>query len=1636
MKNTVSDDKSELLKQSISTIQALRKELEDVKTQKNEPIAIIGMGCRFPGGCNTPDEYWEFLKKGGDGAIDIPSDRWNIDDYYDPVPGKTNKMYVRKSNFLTRDISQFDARFFQISPAEANEMDPQQRQLLEVCWEALENAGQNPISLRGSKTGVFLGISSNGEYGKLPQDQSKLNQYVGTGNNSSIASGRISYLYGWNGPSISIDTACSSSLVSTHLAADSLQKGECDLAVSAGVSLMISPVVMSSLCSMNAIAADGRSKPFDADGNGYGRGEGCGVLILKRLSDAKRDHDTIYAVIEGSSLNNDGDSSGLTVPNGKAQKMVIADALKAASLNPEEVDYIEAHGTGTPLGDPIEFDAIKDVYFNKNNPKRENELVVGAVKGNIGHLESAAGVSSIIKVILSLKHKEMPPIANFKNLNPRMNIKDIPVIFPTEAKEWKVRNNKKRIAGISSFGFSGTNGHMIISEGMDLEDAGMRNMDEQILFISAKEEGRLVELIRKYKEYFHENPEMNVGEVCFTSNACRAKYTQCAIFIGKTVDDFIKAFDRVLEHYDKNNTIYITKTELIGSSLGDDRLKAKRTLFGNIDDNIYTASIDDMIKPKLAFIFNGDNGTLIQSAIHLYDVFDIFKAELNLCFEHFKTAYETIEEDFLNFAAKTPEQKVSEAILFSVEYAFMKMLESFGVTPEITFGERSGIYISAITAGIINIDAAINMFVADQKLQSDNDEIQYIRIFTGKDELEKVIADKDNVCISAVYSKSEAIISGKGSELEEVLNVLKSSNIQVEEEHSKWPSRLLEHKLAEYKKSIEDIEITKPRYRYASTISKNTLRNVKEISDDLKNNYIHSVTKYDDTVESLYQQGYRFFVEIGKMPVKQKGESILDKEDVVTIQFLQDEDAISGLLKLLAQCIGLGCKIKWNDFYKGYVYRKIVLPNYPFADSKYWITPPSPESESFDTQSQMSKKFIGREIKLPYPQKQFRFLFSHDNFREIMDNSGVIHVGYYVEMLKNVMKQAYDNKTYVIDSMEFLSALMIFEGENKEVVLVLDSNDGIHIQFKFYSKNVEQDIWNLNVKGEVTLKQDSVDDSIVDIEDMKKSCTKAHSTGEDFYKLLEEERGFYFGHSVRFVDEIWQNGEKALIRFRNLTEQDGNIHYEIGIHPGILDSLAQTCNYIAVPNTPDGKKYMVTTVNNIMINAENYTGGNVFGCVEMKKFDVEKGIISGQLELLNEIGAKILTADDIQLKEFDEEKLGMMKEMMSSNGKKEGKDDRFLMQYMQSDNETKLNILTEYVRNIMADVLECKPEEIGLEEPIDNLGLDSMSGLHFYNKTTELLGVEMPFSDLAQCKNITIAAKKISQLLPGSVKVDLEEIEAPVVVVDDMSIEHWVYDYKPNNDAKIRLFCFPNGFRSADMFSKWQEKLGSDIHVCAIKIPGLDIQRIQEPAPVEVDEFMKKLETVLDNAGLLDIPCTSFGHSWGSLFSYRLAYRLINNPKAQYVKLFISGYTSPTLKNSSIVKILDEIKAQGFQNIPDYNAIRNDSEAIDLISKAYHKVWDYDEKSTKAVLQLLLSACGLIDRYHHNDNEKFDVPIIGFHGIDDYVVEIDEMNAWENITSNAFKLYTMAGDHQFVNENQSEDRLLNLIKEEIYNTLG
>src|SRR5579883_1732097 len=490
------------LQRAALAIKEMQAKLDRIERKKNEPIAIIGLGCRFPGGANDPDSFWQLLRNGVDATQEVPSSRWNIDTYYDPNPETPGKMYVRQGGFLDIAVDKFDAQFFNISPREAISMDPQQRLLLEVSWEALENAGQSPDKLAGSRTGVFIGICNN-DYSQLlqPLGSRTIDLYTATGNVFSVAAGRLSYILGLNGPTLAVDTSCSSSLVSVHLACQSLRLQECRMALAGGVNLMLSPHGTIAMSKMRALAVDGRCKTFDAAADGYGRGEGCGIVLLKRLSDAIADHDNILALIRGGAVNHDGHSSGLTVPNGLAQRAVIREGLENAKVEPEQISYIEAHGTGTSLGDPIEVRTLGAVLGKKHSEKQP--LMVGSVKTNFGHLEPAAGIASLIKVVLALKHREIPPHLHLKQVNPHISLEENGLTIPTELTPWSVAEGQKRLAGVSAFGMSGTNAHLVLEEAPISEVVQSTEFQRplHLLTLSTKSETALKELAHRFENY-------------------------------------------------------------------------------------------------------------------------------------------------------------------------------------------------------------------------------------------------------------------------------------------------------------------------------------------------------------------------------------------------------------------------------------------------------------------------------------------------------------------------------------------------------------------------------------------------------------------------------------------------------------------------------------------------------------------------------------------------------------------------------------------------------------------------------------------------------------------------------------------------------------------------------------------------------------------------------------------------------------------------------------------------------------------------------------------------------------------------------------------------------------------------------
>ncbi len=649
-----------------------------------DPIAIVGIGCRFPGAAGF-EEFWTLLRNGVDAISEIPRDRWDIDALYDPLPGTTGKMSTRWGGFLS-GVNQFDPHFFGISPREAAAMDPQQRLLLEVAWEALENAGQPPDKLAGSKTGVFVGIGGF-DYSNLIinyEDHLKvMNAYLGTGNAHSIAANRISYLLDLRGPSMAIDTACSSSLVAIHMACESLRNGQSDLAIAGAVNLILSPEVTIAFSHARMMAADGRCKTFDAKADGYVRSEGAGTVVLKRLTDALRDRDHILGLVRGSAVNQDGRTAGIAAPNASAQQAVIRDALAQAGVAPCELTYIEAHGTGTSIGDPIEVEAIKGA-LGKAVPG-EPECLLGSVKANIGHLENAAGMAGLAKVLGCLQHDEIPGQLHFTRLNPRISMVGTRIVIPSKVQPWP--RAERRLAGISSFGFGGTNAHLIVEEAPARpRPDGLPGRPYHILTLSARTETAIKNMASRLEKHLAEHPEDDLADVCFSANAGRSHFARRVAVVAE-------------------NTEQMRET-LAAFAAGEPARNSKAELRAG-----HPSRKDG---PRVAFLFGGSEDSIACDASLLYGMQPVFRSAMDRCSQFL--GLETVEPLFAVLRPGQNDVEHRDPALFALQLALAELWRSWGIEPDAVLGAGVGEYAAAVIAGMMGCEDALKLVAERARL--------------------------------------------------------------------------------------------------------------------------------------------------------------------------------------------------------------------------------------------------------------------------------------------------------------------------------------------------------------------------------------------------------------------------------------------------------------------------------------------------------------------------------------------------------------------------------------------------------------------------------------------------------------------------------------------------------------------------------------------------------------------------------------------------------------------------------------------------------------------------------------------------------------------------------------------------------
>jgi acyl transferase domain-containing protein/thioesterase domain-containing protein/acyl carrier protein len=863
-----------------------------------EPIAIIGMGCRLPG-ADSPDAYWTLLNGGVDAVSEVPADRWDIDAYYDADPGERGKMNTRCGGFL-QDIAGFDPQFFGISQSEADRMDPQQRLLMETAWEALEDAGIAPDTLAGSRTGVYVGISA-GDYAALQlADARWADAYAGSGNAFSIAANRISYFLDLRGPSMAIDTACSSSLVALHQACAGLASGESSLALAAGVNLLLRPEITVAFSQARMMAADGRCKTFDAAADGYVRGEGCGVVVLKPLSRALADGDRIHAVILSTALNHDGRTNGLTAPNGLSQRAVIDSALTSAGLSGADIGYVEAHGTGTSLGDPIEMDAIKAAY----GANRQTPLYVGSAKTNIGHLESAAGIAGLLKCVLQLRHRRIAPHLHFHTLNPKIDLSGADIVIPTTAAEWTT--NGPRRAAISSFGFGGTNAHAIIEEAPPLPArAESSDASLQLYAISAQSPAARDAAIEAHAVFAAES-DARLDDLCYTTLAGRKQFAHRAAVAARGMDD-------------------------LRAALAESRRVAKGQSAAPTKG--------------IAFLFTGQGAQYAGMGKALYDSEPVFRDALDRCAALLAEDLEQPMLDVMFGGTALDETRYTQPALFAIEYATAALWRDYGIEPSAVIGHSIGEIAAACVAGAFSLDDALRLVVRRAALmQALPEGGGMLAVLADAASIESEVAPHaQTVSIAAINAPDSTVISGDSAALQQIAAALKARGIASKPltvSHA-FHSPLMAPMLDAFRAVAESIAYTPLRLPLASCLAGAVLPAGHVFDAGYWCEHVMQPVRFRDGLAALAAEGPWSYLEVGPAPtLGALGRRCLGADAAFAHTMQKNEDAEQSFGKALATLYVTGARIDWLARYSDGTARKTALPTYAFQRRRCWFDPP------------------------------------------------------------------------------------------------------------------------------------------------------------------------------------------------------------------------------------------------------------------------------------------------------------------------------------------------------------------------------------------------------------------------------------------------------------------------------------------------------------------------------------------------------------------------------------------------------------------------------------------------------------------------------------------------------------------------
>ena len=1131
------------LKRAFLALEAAQQRIAALEEATREPIAIIGLACRVPGGGDDPASFWQLLRDGVDATGPMPKGRWDLDALYHPDPEMPGRIATKRGGFLA-NVDRFDPTFFGITRREAQGIDPQQRLLLEVAWMALEHAGQPPHRLLRTATGVYFGLAgSDYAYLQLQSgDHGLLDAHFASGIAHSVASGRLSYLLGLQGPSLTIDTACSSSLVATHLACQALRAGECRMAVAGGVNLILSPEIYVALSHSRMLAPDGRCKTFDAAADGFARAEGCGVVVLKRLSDARADGDNILAVILGSAVNQDGPSSGLTAPNGPAQEAVIRDALERSGISPRQVSYIEAHGTGTELGDPLEVAALGAVFGRE----RDTPLWLGSVKTNLGHLEAAAGVAGLIKVVLSLQQKQIPPHINFSTPSPHIAWDEAPLRVATQLARWEPIEGR-RIAGLSSFGFSGTNAHLVVGEAPEANDTAPKvypvlqpssPRTAQLFVLSAHNEQALASMAGRYGEAFANLADDVLADVCFSASL-RAHHQHRATVLASSM------------------------TELC------DRLAGLGS--GTIKEGVRVTRLAKRDPPRIAFLCTGQGSQYQGMARALDETQPVFRAALDRCAAIFdKVLSRPLRSVIFDLSVRPSvldETAFTQPALFAIEYAMSQLWRSWGVVPDVVVGHSIGEYVAACLAGVLSLEDAASLVAERGRLmQSLPPGGAMAAIFAPEVVVAVEVAQQaGTVAIGALNEPGQTVISGDASGVDAMCATFTARGVRCQRlsvSHA-FHSPRVEPVLDEFEKAARSTRFSPPSQRLISNVT-GQLADRREVTEPAYwRRHLREPVRFADCMRTLAGLRPDVCLEVGPNAALLAFASAcfegLEAKPSMVASIRKGRADVDQLNDAVSQLYLSGVQIDWRAVWSVARPRHLELPTYAFERERIWFDVRSPGVARAGRDS--GHPLLGVRLRSALQDvAQFEVSLTAESLPYLRDHRVqdriILPATAFMEMALAASCAIWGN-VRELRSLVIADPLVFSEGESRIVQLILTRLNSDDAEFSILSNApdaVERE-WRRHAEGRfASASNPAPRESAQEIEGR---CGDIVTAGEHYEQLAA--RGLVFGPSLQGVRLIRRGHGEAI---GNVTPLDGSISGagDYVIHPALLDACLQVLN--------------------------------------------------------------------------------------------------------------------------------------------------------------------------------------------------------------------------------------------------------------------------------------------------------------------------------------------------------------------------------------------------------------------------------------------------------------------------------------------